>query len=60
MPDATSLHDIGMFVCLWETIQKISYMQKILGRNYVAHHMHAKCLFWAVKTELKANRASEI
>ena len=34
--------------------------QKCVGEITWPKHAHAQSLFWAVKTELKANRASEI
>ena len=51
---------IGMSVCIWETIQKVHMSKKCVGEITWPKHAHAQSLFWAVKTELKANRASEI
>ena len=52
--------DICVSVCLWETIQKY-VCKKYVGRiTWWPKHAHAQGLFWAVKTELRANRASEI
>ena len=39
---------------------KSTYVNKCVGEITWPKHAHAQSLFWAVKTELKANRASEI
>ena len=39
---------------------KSMYVKKCVGEIMWPKHAHAQSLFWAVKTELKANRASEI
>ena len=39
---------------------KSTYVKKCVGEITWPKRAHAQSLFWAVKTELKANRASEI
>ena len=39
---------------------KSTYVKKCVGEITWPKHAHAQSLFWEVKTELKANRASEI
>ena len=42
-----------------ETIQGVRMSKKCVGKITWPKHVNAQSLFWVVKTELKADRASE-
>ena len=52
-------HDICMLVGLWDTMKNY-VCKKYVGGITWPKHAHAQSLFRAVRTKLKANRASEI